>query len=128
MASNRTTSLSVDATTLKRNLDQLSDRVDTYIAAAMDYQADKCVGYMKENAPWRDRTSNARNGLRAETEWKPKKSYAIFLFHSMSYGIWLEIRWAGKYAIILPTLKVQGPATLRLVNNLFGKLKAGGLV
>lgn len=120
--------LKFDDTTLKRNLADVSDRVDTYIAASVSYSSDRTVAYAKETAPWRDRTGNARSGLRAEIEWIPKVSHSIYLFHTMSYGIWLEIRWAGKYAVILPTLKVQGPATMVLLSGLFSRLKAGGLL
>lgn len=116
-----------DGKVLGRNLDTLSDRVDTSIAALMDFQASKTEKYAKETAPWTDRTSNARNGLRTETEWVPKKFHALRLFHTMPYGIWLEIRHAGRFAVIAPTIKVQGVATMRLLNQLLGKLKAGGL-
>lgn len=127
MASKAKGGMTFDSAVLKRNLEQLDDRVDSYIAAVVDYSSDKTVAYAKETAPWTDRTGNARSGLRTETEWIPKKSHSIFLFHSVLYGIWLEIRWAGKYAVILPTLKVQGPATMRLLEKLFSKLKSGGL-
>lgn len=126
MASKR--ALTYDDSNLKMGLAQVSDRVDSYLAATMEYASDKTVAYAKETAPWTDRTGNARSGLRTEVEWIPKVSYSMFLFHTMSYGIWLEIRWGGKYAVILPTLKVQGPATMRLLQNLFSKLRAGGLL
>lgn len=116
-----------DDSNLKAGLVMISDRVDTMCAAIVDYSADRTVAFAKETAPWTDRTGNARSGLRAETEWVPKVSYSIFLFHTMPYGIWLEIRHAGRYAVIVPTLKFQGAATMRLFLGLFYKLKAGGI-
>lgn len=109
------------------NLDTLSDKVDRYVHGVVSYSADRCVGFMKQNAKWTDRTGAARAGLRAEPEWQPKKLHAIHLFHSVLYGIWLEIRFGGKYGIIIPTLNIQGPATMRLLSKLFAKLKAGGI-
>jgi hypothetical protein len=31
-------------------------------------------------------------------------SHELILLHSMPYGIWLEVRWSGRYAIIGPTM------------------------
>jgi hypothetical protein len=64
--------------------------------------------YAKEHAPWDDRTGDARAGLTAKGEQR-LVYYAITLYHTVSYGIWLEVRWDGKYAIIVPTLEHMGP-------------------
>lgn len=117
--------LEFDATTLDRQLGQLAPRVDAYVGAVMDYSAQICVSYMKQNAPWTDRTGNARSGLRAEVIREPLRRYAISLFHSVKYGIWLEIRWGGKYSIILPTIRVQGPDVMRRLSKLFAKIGGG---
>ena len=72
----------------------------------------------KRDAPWTDRTSHARQGLTARCE-RVGNGIVIALFHTMAYGIWLEVAHAGKYAIILPTLEQHyGPlmaAITRLV-------------
>jgi len=116
-----------DNKTLQRNLEELPDRVDAYVHATVDYGSQKVVAYAKQNATWTDRTGAARSGLRTITEWVPRKRHAIVLFHSVTYGIWLEVRFAGRYAIILPTLQVQGPEVMRLLNKLFDRLGTGGL-
>lgn len=104
----------------------LPDRVDGMVHAIMDYQSTKALSYMKVNAKWTDRTGNARNGLGTEVGWIPRVSHSIRLFHRMWYGIFLEVRWAGKYAIILPTIQQFGPDTMRLLEKLFRKLNGGG--
>src|SRR5262245_15447723 len=83
--------------------------------------------YAKENAPWEDRTGDARQGLKATGEQR-LVYYAITLFHTVDYGIWLEVRWDGKYAIILPTLEAMGPELMRelAVLDLDGIAKLGG--
>jgi hypothetical protein len=116
-----------DDASLKRALTDLPDRIDAYVHATVDYGSQKVVAYAKQNAPWRDRTGAARSGLRTVTEWEPRKRHAIVLFHSVLYGIWLEVRFAGRYAIILPTLQVQGPEVMRLLNRLFDRLGTGGI-
>lgn len=70
--------------------------------------ARKVEEYAKDNAPWDDRTGDARDGLKAVGEQR-LVTYTITLFHTVDYGIWLEVRWDGKYAIILPTLEHMGP-------------------
>jgi hypothetical protein len=65
------------------------------------------VAYMKANAPWSDRTGEARAGLDYSID-EAGADTTIYLFHSVSYGKWLEIRWNGRYAIILPTIEALG--------------------
>jgi hypothetical protein len=63
--------------------------------------------YAKSNAPWADRTGAARDGLTAEGYFRLTQ-YTIVLYHTVDYGIWLEIRWNGRYAIIMPTIEAMG--------------------
>lgn len=72
----------------------------------------KAVEYMKANAPWQDQTGYARDGLDTRVETKDG-TIEIDLFHGVDYGIWLEIRWGGTYAIILPTIEVMGPQLMQ---------------
>jgi hypothetical protein len=120
-------SFTFDDTILRRRLEDLPDRLDAYVHATVDYGSQKVVAYAKQNAKWRDRTGAARSGLRTVTEWEPRKRHAIVLFHSVTYGIWLEVRFAGRYAIILPTIQVMGPEVMRLLNKLFSRLGSGGI-
>src|SRR5687768_18140704 len=55
----------------------------------------------KTNAPWEDQTGNARNGLNARVDIILPYVFALTLFGSVKYQIWLEVRFAGKYAIIM---------------------------
>lgn len=117
--------LDFNANNLGRNINKLPEKVDGYIHTVMVRQSISAVAYMKVNARWTDRTGNARNGLSTEVEWKPKELHAIRLFHRMWYGIFLETRWAGRYAIILPTIQKFGPETMQLLDRLFRKLGGG---
>lgn len=118
--------LEINKHNLGRNLDKLNDRVDGAIHAVMEYQSTKALAHMKTTAPWTDRTGNARNGLSSEVGWVPKSSHTIRLFHRVTYGIFLETRWAGRYAIILPTIQRFGPDTMRLLSKLFRRISLGG--
>lgn len=71
---------------------------------------------MRANAPWEDRTGDARDGL----GWSLDESLTaptVYLFHSVSYGVWLEVRWSGKYAIIVPTIEEFGPELIRMLEE-----------
>jgi hypothetical protein len=75
--------------------------------------------YAKTNARWIDRTSNARQGLHAFVDARDKTRVAIYLSHAMPYGIWLEIRWHGRYAIILPTLQHYYGPIRKMIKEIF---------
>lgn len=59
--------------------------------------------WMKNNAPWEDRTGDARAGLTAEAHHQGFRQ-EILIYHTAEYGVWLEVRWNGRYAIIQPAL------------------------
>jgi hypothetical protein len=80
--------------------------------------------YAQQNAPWEDRTGEARRGLTAIGEQRLTK-YTITLFHTVSYGIWLEVRWDGRFAIIVPTIEVMGPRFMETL-EMAGLIAAGG--
>ena len=60
--------------------------------------------YMKAQAKWKDRTTKARAGLRAYAGADGKRFF-IILTHdpALPYPKWLEIRWNGRFSILIPT-------------------------
>lgn len=79
---------------------------------------------MRTNARWTDQTSNARNGLQAIPERPGKGSYRITLTHSVPYGIWLEVRWSGKYGIIPESVRQGGNELMTLLSMVFKAVQA----
>jgi hypothetical protein len=77
---------------------------------------------MNFNAPWTDRTGNARQGLAAQA-FDEGANQGIVLFHQVPYGIWLEVRFSGRYAIIEPTIDVMGPQVMESLNNILGEIR-----
>lgn len=86
------------------------------IRMTLEYWAARAVSQMRANANWTDRTSNARNGL-ATRVFMGEDEGTLVLFHTMPYGIWLEVRWSGRYAIIGPTLNDVAPKILDMVGQ-----------
>lgn len=83
--------------------------------------ADQLVSYAVANAPWEDRSGDARAGLQAAVTLE-NESLEIDLYHTIDYGLWLEVRWGGKYAIIIPTVEAMGPKLLAKMDNLLGEI------
>jgi hypothetical protein len=92
---------------LPLNLTRLDPYVIKRMNAAVVAYAPRVEKYMKTNARWTDRTGNARNGLfsRHELGAEPR----IIFGHSVAYGIFLEVRFSGAYAIVVPALEYHAP-------------------
>lgn len=101
---------------------QLFDGYDQYIHNGVkqiaDYFAPQIEAWMKQNAPWTDRTGNARQTLHAEVVQVAGEMVAITFDHGMEYGLWLEVSNAGTYAIITPALDHWGPKVFAAVREL----------
>lgn len=88
---------------------------------AAQSMAPEVENYMKLNAPWTDQTTNARNGLAARA-YQDQKEVGIVLFHQVPYGIFLETRWNGRYAIINPTIEAMGPRVMARFERLLERI------
>lgn len=93
------------------------------ILESLDLMVDDIEQWMQENAPWEDRTGMAREGLKAEVAREHNSDllvdqvtrayeFAIVVYHTVSYGLYLEVRWNGRYAIINPTVEHWGEAVM----------------
>jgi len=83
--------------------------------------APRTQAHAKSTAPWTDQTGNARQGLTA-TPGRSTDTYFIDLFHRMPYGIWLEVRWNGRYQVIVPTIQVMGKELMVTTRAVLRKL------
>ena len=79
------------------------------VRAIADRWAPEIQNWMKENAPWTDRTGNARQGLYTEVQDVANVMVSIILSHGVDYGLFLEVSNQGRYAIINPAIDHFGP-------------------
>lgn len=107
--------------TLRPGIATFPGKLDIAIASVMEYQSGNVQDYARSNASWTDRTSNARNGLFARA-YRRGKAHGIVLYHSVPYGIWLEVRWGGKYRIIVPTIQTQGRAVMTMLSQVLRRM------
>lgn len=102
-------------------LHAVPEKVDRLIAGVLIRQEGVSSAYMKSNAPWTDRTGNARQGLHA-VYGKEGDAHTLTLAHGVSYGIWLEVRYAGRYAVILDSMQNSGSDVMRLLDKGLSRL------
>lgn len=82
------------------------------------------LAYAQSNAPWEDRTGDARAGL--DVDVRREGNVIVWeMFHSVDYGLYLETRWNGKYAIIMPTLEMFAHQVGRGLNETGGDYASG---
>lgn len=90
-------------------LDLYQRRLIAAIGELAHYFEPVIESYAKANAPWTDRTGNARQSLFTATEIA-RDMVTLYLSHGMEYGVFLELCNSGKYAIVMPTLQAHyGP-------------------
>lgn len=103
------------------------------------YFAPILEAYAKENAAWTDRTANARQALAAYVDDEAPADYSaeeavpyfaqklgedvvvLYLSHGMRYGEQLELGYAGRYAIIWPTIEEHLPQIETMLKGIFNR-------
>ncbi len=102
---------------LKINHEVFSQRIQASAKDVMEYMMTYCEGKAKHNAPWTDRTGNARNSITGTILEDDLKNGRVVgaLYIGMDYGLYLELSNQGKYAIIGPTLIQERPMLLRTI-------------
>lgn len=78
--------------------------------------------YAKTHRKWTDRTNRARLGLTGYVK-QSEKGYIIYLAHTVDYGLWLEFAHEKRFAILEPTIRLQGPKVLKGMENLLNRLR-----
>jgi hypothetical protein len=100
--------------TITPKLAVFDDRVKEAVALIFEHFALVAENEMKVGARWHDNTGNARAGLVAESDRDGDK-FTLNLASLASYGIWLEIRWSGKYAIVGPVQQSIADRLARMI-------------
>ena len=92
------------------------DRMKVIIGGQFLRAEGEAVDWMKPNAPWTDRTGNARSGLNAHAEF-PSNVFELVLAHSMWYGIFLELTNSGRYSILVPAMLYWGDELMKRISS-----------
>jgi len=104
---------------LPANLKNLDSYVPKRMVAATHAFAPRAERHMKQTATWTDRTGNARNSLTARPDIRSGGlECVIVLAHGVPYGIFLETRFSGAYAVIIPSIQELSPQFMALAARL----------
>lgn len=109
----------VPPSVLARNIESYAKRLLDAVFELAQVFAARIEAYAKANAPWTDRTGNARQGL-AGRAYRMAASVVIYLFGSVDYQIYLETKHAGRYAIILRSLETHYAPLMSAIRGLVG--------
>lgn len=123
-------SMKWNSSALDANLIALPPKIKERIRSRVRTAAKRGESSMKINAPWTDRTGEARDGLYAKagtyTDAGAISRYTIDFGNLSGHGIWLEIAMSGKYQIIMPTLKATGDALMLSMTGLLDDALGAG--
>lgn len=114
-----------DPKDIGRAISELGERVSTQMLVAyLERQAPAIRQQMQREAPWADRTGEARRKLSAEVA-QSGRQVSLILSHGVAYGQWLELAHGGRWAIVGPTTMKMGPAIMRGMAGLMEKQGSG---
>jgi hypothetical protein len=102
---------------LAKGIGEYPKRMLDAVFALAQYFAARIEAFAKQNAPWTDQTGNARQGLTARA-FREATAVTIVLFGAVHYQIWLEVKNAGRYAIILRTLETHYAPYMQAIERL----------
>ena len=112
-----------ESDTLNPGLIAFPVRLAAALWTLMEFNETKVQDHMRSTAPWTDRTGNARQGLFAKA-FKDAGEVGIVAYHTMPYGIWLEVKHEGQYAVITPTVPLEGARIMQEVSKLITAMRA----
>lgn len=107
--------------TLATRVDQYGENLQVAVQRLADFFATRIEAYARANAPWQNRTGNARAGLRSFAQTTATR-VVVYLLHTVSYGVFLErgTRFAAPRPIIVPTLEAHYAPFMAAVRRLIG--------
>lgn len=97
-----------------------ADLIIRMVAEVCNRWVPEIESWMKDNAPWTDRTSNARQTLWADVEQIARTAFVVIISHGVSYGEYLEFAHGGNYAIVAPALDHFAPLIWRDIRQRLG--------
>lgn len=107
----------VDDQIVAQHLEQMTDRLKTQLETLGPATGQKIQEFAQDNAPWTDRTGDARKGLKYHSDID-ENGLVISIYHQVEYGIYLEQCNNEKYAILKNAREAVLPEFLDAVKRL----------
>lgn len=90
---------------IQANALKYGDKLASVMEAVVDNNFIQAAGKAKQDAPWTDRTGDARRSIDYRN-LSNKDRLAFYLVIGVYYGVYLEFANGGKYRILQPTMTV----------------------
>ncbi len=103
-------------------IERYGDRVLQAVAAVAQRVATEMQNQAQADAPWTDRTGNARTGIFGTSEADfAAHVVTIYLSHgaTISYGVWLELAASGKWGVIMRTMESHYEPLMQMLREAF---------
>lgn len=80
------------------------------------------ISYMRSNAPWTNRTGNARAGLQSNARVTGSGRVTLSAYHTVPYGGFLETGTSkmSAYPILRPALEAHYPEVRKIMDDIAG--------
>jgi HK97 gp10 family phage protein len=111
-----------------KDVKHMEDKLQRALYGVVKYWDGPTEAWMKHNAPWTDRTTNARNGLFAKAYKTANtiaaSNFGIILGHSVDYGIYLEEGTSKMKArpIVRPAIDRFAPKVIGTLTKILNRL------
>lgn len=92
---------------LLANLSAVEQKVTLGRVRAAEEIAALLESWAKTNAPFTDQTGNLRNSIKGEIESVSADMVTIILSAGMEYAPYVELRWEGRFAYLLPAIEAN---------------------
>lgn len=116
--------LKIDTASFLDTVERIKRAVDEMTDEAFEACAQQMESYAKLNAPWQNRTGNARRSLTGVTSLEPLGVKEAAITGGMEYSPSLELEHDGRYSILFPTVTGFAPNVFGYMERLTEELGA----
>lgn len=109
--------INFDPSGILRGMAETEIKMRAAVSLYGDTAAKKLEANAKKNAPWEDRTGNARKSINGESKWEGA-IMKVGVSGNMDYFVFLEYAMEKKYAVLEPTILQLSPEIVEGMRNL----------
>lgn len=102
---------------MERRVESYKTRLLNAVYALASEWASRLASEMKANHVWQNRTGEAEAKLFGRV-FRTAFGAVMILGHGAAHGIFLERRWGGKYAVVMPTIQQNLAAIMASLQRL----------
>ena len=110
---------------LRQRILRAPEKVHARMRTITEFHSLKLETVAKVEAPWTDRTGNARSGIATQTH-SPRAfgggDYGMTVYHQVPYGFYLETISQGRWGTIAPSVSKIAPQYYAAVQSVMGAI------